>query len=131
RVELPAGVVEQRPPGLHVGTPTQQRPPLPLGHPTPDTELDTMGKRIGQALRTYPAPPAHQPRPVLGRPPPAARARIPLATRGARPPVNCCHQKTPCPETVSLPHRPTRHTVRNRACLATDPIGSLPVARPD
>jgi len=40
--------------------PTEQRPALPLGHTTPDTELDSVVERIRKALRANRASPADQ-----------------------------------------------------------------------
>src|SRR6202020_825931 len=54
---LALGTEELRP-GHHLGVLLEQRPPLTFGHPTPNTELDTVVQRVSAALqhdRTVPA----------------------------------------------------------------------------
>src|SRR5688500_15946751 len=47
---LPQCGFEHLPPARHVRMPAQQCAPLPLGHASPDAELDPVVQSVGQAL---------------------------------------------------------------------------------
>src|SRR6266702_2689014 len=53
---LGTGIFEQLAPRSHVRPPAQQRAALPLGHASPDSELDAVVERIGEALSADGAP---------------------------------------------------------------------------
>src|SRR6266487_2958719 len=88
---LGAGIFEQLAPRSHVRPPAQQRAALPLGHAAPDSELDAVVERIGEALSADGAPAADQLRPVLGCPLHEQLVRITPLARCACGPVRDPH----------------------------------------
>ena len=95
-------------PARHLRVPPQQRAPLALGHATPDTELDAVVERVGQALVPHRAATADSLRDVLLGALHEQRVRVSvLACRQSRPVSDHAHLST-SPLAVryrSLPHQ--------------------------
>ena len=100
--------LEQFAPRGHFGPPTQERTPLPLGHPTPDTELDSVVERIRKALRANRATPADQLGAILRRALDEQLVRVGSLACGACGPVIDPHVPTPLDRRARVPRRSSR-----------------------
>src|SRR6185312_1387500 len=92
---LVTGALEQVAPRGHVGAPAEERPALPLGHTTPDTELDSVVERIRKALRANRASPADQLGAILRCSLDEQLVRVGSLACGACGPVSDPHVPTP------------------------------------
>src|SRR5271165_6643179 len=92
---LVARALKQFAPRGNFGAPTQQRAPLPLGHPTPDTELDPVVERIRKALCANRAAPADQLGAILRCTLDEKLVRVGSLACGACGPVSDPHVPTP------------------------------------
>src|SRR5690348_17978593 len=99
---LVAGALEQVAPRGYIGAPAEQRPALPLGHPAPDTELDSVIERIRKALRAYRAPPADQLGAILRCSLDEQLVRVGSLACGACGPVSDPHLPTPLDRRVRM-----------------------------
>src|ERR1700755_773890 len=100
---LVAGALEQVAPRGYVGAPAEQRPALPLGHPAPDTELDSVVERIRKALRSNRASPADQLGAILLCPLDEQFVRVGSLACGACGPVSDPHVPTPLDRRARMP----------------------------
>src|SRR5207237_4977329 len=92
---LVAGALKQIAPRGDVRAPTEERTPLPLGHPAPDTELGSGVQRIRKALRAYRASPADQLGAILRCSLDEQLVRVGSLACGACGPVSDPHVPTP------------------------------------
>src|SRR5690242_3003412 len=92
---LVAGALEQIAPRGDVRAPAEQRTPLPLGHPAPDAELDSVVERIRKALRANRASPADQLGAILRCSLDEQLVRVGSLACGACGPVSDPHVPTP------------------------------------
>src|SRR5271165_3825914 len=92
---LVAGALKQLAPRGDIGAPTEERTPLALGHPTPDTELDSVVERVRKALRANRAAPADQLGAILRRALDEQLVRVGSLACGACGPVSDPHVPTP------------------------------------
>src|SRR5690606_3474631 len=88
---LGLGGFQQVTPRAHIRTPPQQSTPLPLGHATPDTELDPVVQSVRQALGPYRASTADELGSVLRRPLHEQGIRIRVTAGGAGGPIRDPH----------------------------------------
>src|SRR5271166_535259 len=105
---LVAGPLKQLAPRGHLGAPTEQRTPLPLGHAAPDTELDPVVERIRKALRANRAAPADQLGAILRCALDEQLVRVGSLACGACGPVSDPHVPTPLDRRARAPRRSSR-----------------------
>jgi hypothetical protein len=101
---------KQCPPRDDVRATTQQRSPLPFGHSSPDTELDAIVERVGQAFRLHRAAHADELRAVLRCPLHKQQVRIGRAACRPTCPLSCAVShisESPC---LGAPPRQRRAT---------------------
>src|SRR5690348_7535850 len=85
------GGLQQLAPGVNIRAAAEQRPALPLSHPTPHTELNAVVQRVREALSADGAAAADQLGPVLRRPLDEKLVRVRAFARGAGGPVRDPH----------------------------------------
>src|SRR5260370_79008 len=135
-LRMHAAPLKQLAPRGHFGPAAQERTPLPLGHPTPDTELDSVVERIRKALRANRAAPADQLGAILRRALDEQLVRVSSLACGACGPVSDPHVPTPLDRRARAPRRSSRwvaipgYRVRPRTPGYLFLLHHLPQSRP-